>query len=251
MNATPLPSAAPAPTGRVVAAALGLAGIAAATVVLPVPAQAAVYADVVSSTAVTAYVPVQRRECGTVEQRGADAGTFDPNSQPIGDAGGSATRCRTVTVRTQRVVGYDVVYEIAGARQTVRLDRDPGPRVELGVVAQATTPAARPVGQMVGTPVERPIGRPVPAVVDDGGPVAPAPTYSYGEQRPIGVPVPASTTTVIVERPYGAYDYGPYSYGYAYSYPWFVGPSIGLNFWGGGRWGGGGRHWDGGRRGRR
>lgn len=234
MNATRLPSVSSTVLRRLTLSVLGAGSVAGLAAAMPSSARAAVFADVVSSTPVTAFVPVQRRECAPTDRRSADASTVDPNSQPVGDSVGALTRCRTVTVRTQRVVAHDVVYEIGGERQTVRMDRDPGARVELGVVAQAARPVGRPVGQ--------PIGRPVPTVLDDGGPVEVAPTYAYGEQLPIGAG-PQTTTTVIVERPYDAYGYGyGYPYGAAYGYPWF-GPSIGIGFWGGG-WGGhGSRHW--------
>lgn len=241
------------------AAIAALVGAVAAAV--PATARAAVFADVVSSTPVTAFVPVQRRQCGPVAARSTDPAVVDGDSQPAGAGADAATGCRTVTVRTQRVVGYDVVYAIGGERHTVRLDRDPGPRVELGVVAQAPA-TGRPVGRLAGPPVERidraerPVGQPVPAVVDDGGAVA-APVYGYGEQAPIGAQ-PSGSTTVIVERGVPAYGgwYDPYPYGYGYGYGygwgwgpgWAVGPSIGIGYWGGGRWGGGHRRWDGGHR---
>jgi hypothetical protein len=231
-----------------VARVLATAGLAASAFALPVPAAAAVFADVVSSTPVTAFVPVQRRDCAPVS---GDSRTAD-DSEPLGGAVTSSPRCRTVTVRTQRVVAYDVVYEIAGERQSIRLDRDPGPRVELGVVAAAGSPAGRPVG----VPVGRPVGQPVPVVVDDGGPVEAAPTHGYGEQAPLGARSASTTTTVIVgtAAPYGygySYGYGGYGYPYgpalgiSYGYPWF-GPSIGIGWRGG--WGGHRHHWDGGRR---
>ncbi len=42
-------------------------------------------------------------------------------------------RCRTVNEPTEEVVAYDVVYEYLGATQKVRLDHDPGDRVQLPV----------------------------------------------------------------------------------------------------------------------
>ena len=259
MHATPFPSPSPTSARRAVGALAAVSIGAVAALLTPVASRAAVFADVVSTTPVTAFVPVQRSDCGTVVRGTADASATDPNSQPAGDAAG-AGRCRTVTVRTQRVVAYDVVYEIGGERQTVRLDRDPGPKLELGVVAQAqsqqgTRTAGQLIGRPIAPPVERAVGQPVPAVVDDGGPVEAAPTYRYGEQAPIGAG-PVTSTTVIVGRPYGAYGaygaygpgwYDPYPYGYGYGYPWF-GPSIGIGFYGGGSWGHGGHRWDGGSR---
>jgi uncharacterized protein YcfJ len=42
-------------------------------------------------------------------------------------------RCRTVTHRENKVVGYDVTYEYAGRRYTTRLAQDPGERIALDV----------------------------------------------------------------------------------------------------------------------
>ncbi|MDI3261266.1 MAG: glycine zipper 2TM domain-containing protein [Fulvimonas sp.] len=46
-------------------------------------------------------------------------------------------RCETVTESTTQIVGYDVRYEYNGVTRTVRMDHDPGDRVEIqeGVVA--------------------------------------------------------------------------------------------------------------------
>ena len=45
-------------------------------------------------------------------------------------------RCRTVTSQTSRTVAYDVTYEYDGQQQHVRMDHDPGTRVQVsnGVV---------------------------------------------------------------------------------------------------------------------
>lgn len=42
-------------------------------------------------------------------------------------------RCRTVNEPTEEVIAYDVVYEYLGATHHVRMDHDPGDRVELPV----------------------------------------------------------------------------------------------------------------------
>ena len=45
-------------------------------------------------------------------------------------------RCHTLTSKTSTVVGYDVTYEYDGRQEHVRMDHDPGPRVQVsnGVV---------------------------------------------------------------------------------------------------------------------
>jgi uncharacterized protein YcfJ len=53
-----------------------------------------------------------------------------------------ATRCRNVTHYENRTVGYNVVYDYQGMRQSVRLAQDPGDRIPLEVSA---TPAPAPV----------------------------------------------------------------------------------------------------------
>ena len=42
-------------------------------------------------------------------------------------------RCRTVNEPTEEIVAYDVVYEHLGTTHNVRLDHDPGNRVQLPV----------------------------------------------------------------------------------------------------------------------
>jgi uncharacterized protein YcfJ len=42
-------------------------------------------------------------------------------------------RCRTVSQREQRTIGYDVVYDYAGKRYSTRLAQDPGERIPLDV----------------------------------------------------------------------------------------------------------------------
>ncbi len=56
---------------------------------------------------------------GAVVGNNAEAGSLPPTSA-------TAQRCRTVTQYEDRPVGYDVVYEYAGARRTARLGQDPG-----------------------------------------------------------------------------------------------------------------------------
>jgi uncharacterized protein YcfJ len=39
------------------------------------------------------------------------------------------TRCKTVQERSEKVVGYDVTYRLAGKEGQVRMAHDPGPRI--------------------------------------------------------------------------------------------------------------------------
>ena len=41
------------------------------------------------------------------------------------------TRCNTVTDTSQKLVGYDVKYQLGEKVGTVRMDRDPGSRIPL------------------------------------------------------------------------------------------------------------------------
>jgi uncharacterized protein YcfJ len=70
-------------------------------------------------------------------------------------------RCRSVTQRENRIIGYDVTYEYAGRRYTTRLAQDPGERVALDVRV-APRDAVPP-----------------PAPVYDDAPPAAAPPRSY------------------------------------------------------------------------
>ncbi|MES2992287.1 MAG: glycine zipper 2TM domain-containing protein [Pseudomonadota bacterium] len=147
------------------AAALGAAGTAPA-------AFAADQADVVSSTPVYATVAVLRQACSNEQQVvqrapsgagaliGAIAGGLIGNTvgggfgraaaTGLGAVAGSAIgnqieadgqpaaaapvrRCQTVTRLEDRVVGYDVMYEVAGQRYSTRLARDPGTRLAVAL----------------------------------------------------------------------------------------------------------------------
>jgi uncharacterized protein YcfJ len=82
-------------------------------------------------------------------------------------------RCRTVTQRENRIIGYDVTYEYAGRRYTTRLAQDPGERVALDVRV-APRDAVPP---------------PAPAY-DDAEPAAPPRTYYYAPPPAVyGAPV--------------------------------------------------------------
>src|SRR3979490_1891200 len=42
------------------------------------------------------------------------------------------TRCSTVNDISEKIVGYDVRYQLKGAEHQVRMDHDPGPRIAVG-----------------------------------------------------------------------------------------------------------------------
>ncbi len=239
---------------------LGLSGIGGA-------AQAAQYANVISSTPVTASVGVPRQDCvqgerivrqapsGAGALLGAIAGGVIGNqfghgagraaTTGLGVVAGSAIgnnveangydatavpvqRCRTVSAYESRTVGYDVVYEYNGQRYNTRLPRDPGPRLAIAV-------------------------QPQPGYGPDVSYSDPAPTYDG--PVPLGTPAyagpvyrvpPAATyydVAPVYYEPAAAY-YEPAYYEPAYYGP-VVRPVISVGF--GGYWGHGGghrgRHW--------
>jgi uncharacterized protein YcfJ len=224
---------------------------------------AADYATVVSSTPVTASVPVSRQICSDGQQLvqtrpsgagaliGAIAGGVIGNSMGGGFGRAAATgvgavagavvgdqveanstpvtavpvrRCQTVTAYENRVVGYDVMYDYAGQRYSTRMSRDPGKQMAVNV-----QPA------------------------DSGAAGLPAP--AYGDAAPIGSsqttyqyqPVP-QTAYQAAPPPtyYGAEPayYAPYPYYAPYYSPYYVGPAIGIGIGlGFGYHGGYHRHW--------
>ena len=130
------------------------------------------YATVVSSTPVTASVPVARQECTEgqqlVQQQPSGAGALlgaiaggvighnvgggigRAAATGVGAVAGSVIgnqveanatppaevpvrRCRTVTRYENRVAGYDVMYEYAGQRYSTRMARDPGQQLAISV----------------------------------------------------------------------------------------------------------------------
>ena len=230
----------------VAVAAAGLFGAAAS-------AQAAQYANVISSTPVQGSVAVPRQDCvqgeRLVQQQpsgagaliGAIAGGVIGNqfghgfgraaATGLGVVAGSAVgnsveangngavavpvqRCRTVSAYESRTIGYDVVYEYNGQRYTTRLPRDPGARVAIAVQAQAA-----------------PVESYSPPAVYDAPPTYSEPSSGYYEQAPAYY-APAPVV------------YGP-SYGYVA--PAVVG--LGVGYWVGRTWhrgyyrGGYGHHW--------
>jgi uncharacterized protein YcfJ len=196
----------------------------------PLAAQAAEFATVVSSTPVTASVPVARQSCSDgqqlVQQRtsgagavlGAIAGGVIGNNlgngfgraaaTGIGAVAGSVVgdrveaannpvtevpvrRCQTVSGVETRIVGYDVMYEYAGQRYSTRMARDPG--TQFAVSVQPADSGGLPA----------PVGTPAPSNA------APQPVY-YD-----------APPTVYYDTPQPVY-YAPQ--------PVYVGPVIGFGF---------------------
>ena len=107
-------------------------------------------------------------------------------------------RCRTVTRREDRVIGYDVVYDYGGSRRTARLAQDPGgpgSRIALdvnvapsgtariarsGMPVPSTSSRGQPVGQPVGQPADESYADEPQRVYRDGYYAAPPPAYYYG-----------------------------------------------------------------------
>ena len=208
----------------------------------PLAARAAELASVVSSTPVTASVPVARQVCNDgqqlVQQRpsgagaviGAIAGGVIGHNLGNGFGRAAATgigavtgavigdqveavnspvtevpvrRCQTVSSYENRIVGYDVMYEYAGQRYSTRMARDPGRQMAVNV-----------------QPAEGSL---------------PAPLDSYRESAP--VPSNAAPQTIY-------YAPAPQTVYYAPP-PFYIAPLIGFGFgYYGGYYGGHrGRHW--------
>ena len=164
-------------------AVLGAAGLASPS------AFAAEYATVVSSTPVTAQVPVARQQCTQGEQYvqqapsgagaviGAIAGGVLGNAIGGGFGRAAATglgvvagsvvgnqveangnpvtavpvsRCQNVTSYESRVVGYDVTYMYAGQRYSTRMAQDPG--LQFAVDVRPAGVSAAPVPAPVYAP---------------------------------------------------------------------------------------------------
>lgn len=115
---------------------------------------------VLSATAVTQPVAVQRQVC-PVEPGGA---------------------CTMQTFQEMRAVAYDVVYEYAGKQFSVQMPHDPGPFVQLQVAAVVPQPGAAPVvsAPALSTPATTVVSTVSPAPVV----VAPAPTVVYTTPYP-------------------------------------------------------------------
>jgi len=228
-----------------------LAVVAAASAAIATPsAFAADYATVVSSTPVTAQVPVRRQVCNDTQQYvqqapsgagaviGAIAGGVLGNSVGGGFGRAAATgvgavagsvignqveananpvtevpvrRCQIATSYENRIVGYDVMYDYAGQRYSTRMARDPGRRFAVSVQPADGSGGALPA----------PIGSaPAPQAGYDDAAVAPA--YVAAPQEPV------------YYQPLPPVYYTPAPYVYA-------GPAIsfGIGYyggWRGGRW---------------
>ena len=212
------------------------AALAAVLAAGPLAAHAAEFASVVSSTPVTASVPVARQVCSDgqqlVQQRPSGAGAIigaiaggvighnlgngfgraaatgigAVTGAVIGDQVEAANtpvtevpvrRCQTVTRYESRVVGYDVMYDYAGQRYSTRMARDPGTQLAVNVQP-----------------------------VDSGA--LPAPVDAGRE----GTPVPSNTAPQAVY-----YTPAPQPVYYAPA-PVYVMPAIGFGYYGGyrGHW---------------
>jgi uncharacterized protein YcfJ len=239
-------------TSLAAAASAALLGVA-------LPAGAAEYARVISSTPVTGSVAAPRQECSEgaqlVRQQpsgagaviGAIAGGVLGNqfghgfgraaATGLGAVAGSAIgnnveanasppaavpvrSCRTVSGYENRVVGYDVVYEYNGQRYTTRLPNDPGARLAIDV---------RPVG--------------------DTQPERSGPSASYGAVPPAYAQVAPSYDAAPVYYDAAPAYYAPAPVYYPapyYAAPYYVAPAaigFGIGYWAGHGWHHGYRHW--------
>ena len=219
-------------------------------------AQATEYGTVVSSTPVTASVPVSRQVCSDGQQvvqtapsgAGAVIGAIAGGviGHQIGNGFGRAAatgigavtgsvignqveanatplaevpvrNCQTVTSYENRTVGYDVMYDYAGQRYSTRVPRDPGARMAIDVRPAAA--ATRADEAPLSGAESQPAG-------------APAPVYY--------APVPAAGAVaqpIVYASPYYAEPYYAQPYYGAYIVPSI---SLGFGYYGGYR---GGRHW--------
>jgi uncharacterized protein YcfJ len=208
----------------------------------PLAARATELATVISSTPVTASVPVARQVCNDgqqlVQQRPSGAGAVigaiaggvighnlgngfgRAAATGIGAVAGAVVgdqveaanspvtdvpvrRCQTVSNYENRIVGYDVMYEYAGQRYSTRMARDPGRQMAVNV-----QPA-------------------------DGS--LPAPLDAYRESAPVP-PAAAPQTLYYAPAPQTVYYAPP---------PFYIAPVIGfgLGYYGGYYGGYRGRHW--------
>lgn len=214
---------------------------------------AADYATVVSSTPVTAQVPVARQVCSQGQQYvqqapsgagaliGAIAGGLVGNSvgggfgraaaTGIGAVAGSVIgnqveantnpvtevpvqRCQVVNRYETRTVGYDVVYDYAGQRYSARMASDPGTRFAVNV-----QPA------------------------DGGGATSAAPAYRDAVPAPAAGDAAASGYYDPLPAPAYSYYYPQPAY-YAPAPSVYVAPAVigfGVGYYGG--YGYRGRHW--------
>ncbi|HJV95850.1 MAG TPA: hypothetical protein VJ608_07425 [Albitalea sp.] len=217
-------------------------------------AQAVEYGTVVSTSPVTAQVPVTRRSCSdeqvAVAQRPSGAGALFGalvggaigNSVGAGMGRAAATglgvitgaaigdraeaesippatttvrRCGVATRYEDRLMGYDVVYEHAGSQHTARMAQDPGPAGTRIALEVAPVGATRP--GRVGTAVP-PASRREPAYYDDAEPVVRS-DDGYGYAAPAYYAPPPAYYVPPPAVYYGGYG----GYGYAGPVIWIGG----------------------------
>jgi uncharacterized protein YcfJ len=207
---------------------LSLVSVAAALCASGVSAQAMEYGTVVSSTPVIGQTSVPQRECydeqvAVQQQRsggggaivGAVIGGLVGNSVGAGAGRAAATalgavtgaaigdraeagsqqpavrnvqRCRTTTSTQENIIGYDVVYDYAGARRSARLAQNPGgPGTQIALdvnVAPSGSTTRSGRGQAVPQAgYGAPVGQPAYPTYDDGN-RAPQTVY-YEDRRPV------------------------------------------------------------------
>ncbi len=206
---------------------LSLVSVAAALSAWGAGAQAMEYGTVVSSTPVIGQSSVPQRECydeqvAVQQQRtggggaivGAVIGGLVGNSVGAGAGRAAATalgavtgaaigdraeansqppavrnvqRCRTTTSTQENIIGYDVVYDYAGARRTARLAQNPGgPGTQIALdvnVAPSGSTTRSGRGQAVPPAGSgAPVGQPAYQGYDDGRPPQ---TVYYEDRRPV------------------------------------------------------------------
>ena len=206
---------------------LSLVSVAAALSAWGASAQALEYGTVVSSTPVIGQSSAPQRECydeqvAVQQQRtggggaivGAVIGGLVGNSVGAGAGRAAATalgavtgaaigdraeqgsqppavrnvqRCRTTTSTQENIIGYDVVYDYAGARRSARLAQNPGgPGTQIALDVNVA-PSGSSTRSSRGQPVPQagygaPVGQPVDQAYDDGR--APQTVY-YEDRRPV------------------------------------------------------------------
>lgn len=223
------------------------------------------YATVVSSTPVTASVPISRQVCNDGQQlvqtrpsgagaligaiaggvigHGVGAGFGRAAATGVGAVAGAVVgdqieanttpatavpvrRCQTATAYENRVVGYDVMYDYAGQRYSARTARDPGRQMAVNVQPADSGSAGLPAPAYDD-----------PALQDSSQQVyRPVPQTAYPEAAP----------PVAYYQPAPVYYSSPYPYYAPYYSPYYVAPAIGLGIGlglGFGYHGGYHRHW--------
>jgi uncharacterized protein YcfJ len=189
------------------------------------------YGTVISSTAVTAQAAMPQQQCtdgqalvqprtsgggallgalvGGVVGNNLGAGMGRAAATGLGVVAGSvigdrteaantppaavpARSCQTVTGYQNRVVGYDVVYEYNGQRDSARMAQDPGARIALDVNVAPTSDTVTVA--------------PVPTAVDAPAPVyGPYTSYAYGPDGYYGYAGPAVAVVPSITLGFGGY----------------------------------------------